>query len=315
MYKTAKQRANRKYYLKRKKQLQKLEKLQKLKSLEDFNESDESDEFNESDQFNEVDDIENNKKSNNKNLTPSLCFNDDGNNNKTICLYKNKKGKEFVISVKDKKDNIVKSFNKDGEYFHIKNCSSKRDCLYICAPNQSGKTTYCSRYLSQFVKDNPEKDIYLFSKIQEDELLDKFDPIRLNIEKFKFRENTLQLFSDSIVIFDDVDQIHDKEVSKKIYNLINSILCEGAHFNINILITNHLLSNYQKTRTILNEVSSITMFPKSGCSHQMEYVLKNYIGLGKKEIAKIKNLNTRWVTIFKNYPQLVLHQNGVYLLN
>ena len=119
MYKTAKQRANRKYYLKRKKQLEKLEKLQKLKSLEDFNESDESEQF-------EVDDIdnnkkennkennnkENNKKENNKNLTPSLCFNDDGNNNKTICLYKNKKGKEFVISVKDKKDNIVKSFNK-----------------------------------------------------------------------------------------------------------------------------------------------------------------------------------------------------------
>ncbi len=136
----------------------------------------------------------------------------------------------------------------------------------------------------------------------------------MDIERFKLDNDTMEKMRDSMVIFDDVDQIHETKTRKKIYNCINEILCNGRHFDIDLIVTNHHLSDYRNTRTILNESNSITIFPRSGCSHQIEHVLKNYVGLSKDQIEKIKNLPSRWVTIFKRFPLCVLYSSGVYIL-
>ena len=252
--------------------------------------------------------------------TPTLSYNDG----KSICYKKHKDpNKQYfnkIIYLDDKynKDeeyiNKIKSY--DYTFHHIPNIKAKRDCLYICAPNQSGKSTYVSNYLEYFKKIYNEKNknmkpIYLFSKLKEDPILDKYDPIRININKFRLDNETLEKMANSIAIFDDVDQIHDKKIRTKIYNTIDEILCNGAHFNIHIIITNHLCSDYKNTRVILNECSSITVFCKSGSRHQIRYTLKNYFGLSKDQIDKICKLRSRWVTIFKHYPQCVLYSRGI----
>ncbi len=254
---------------------------------------------------------------------PSISFIDG----KSICFRKHKNPKKQdlnrIIYISDKYNpeeryiDKIKSYKY--EFYQIPNYKAKRDCLYICAPNQSGKSTYVAKYLEYFKKIYSEKNknfkpIYLFSKLKDDPILDKFNPIRVDMKRFKSNEETLNKMSNSIVIFDDVDQIHDKEISKKIYNTINEILCNGAHFNIHVIITNHLCSDYKNTRVILNEISSITVFCKSGSRHQIEYTLKNYFGLSKQQINKICLLPSRWVTIFKHYPQCVLYSRGLYLL-
>lgn len=255
--------------------------------------------------------------------TPSLSF----INGKSICFRKHKdllQQKLNNIIYMNDKTNANEGFISDinsfkYEYFHIPNYKAKRDCLYICAPNQAGKSTYVSKYLKYFTKiyskeNGNYKPIFLFSKLDTDPILDIFEPIRVDMNNFILKKNTLETLRNSIVIFDDVDQIHDKNISKKIYDTINEILCNGAHFDIHVIVTNHLCSDYRNTRIILNECSSITMFPKSGSSHQIEYTLKNYFGLSKCQIDKICSLRSRWVTIFKHYPQCVLYSHGVYLL-
>ncbi len=247
---------------------------------------------------------------------PTISFK-DGN---SIAIQKYKKGDNRFIFVTPKKHENEKhlsslSASGNSQFYHVPNINAKRDCLYICAPNQAGKTTYLGKYVSYFRKFYPKKPIYVFSALDNDPLLDKYKIIRITLDEGFLDENiTPSDLQNSLVIFDDIDQLRDREVRKEIYNMIDEILCTGAHSNISVAITHHLMTNYKETRCILNECTSITIFPNSGSKYQIRYTLKNYYGLDTHEIRKILNLKTRWVTIFKNYPRCVLYNKGIYLL-
>jgi len=100
----------------------------------------------------------------------------------------------------------------------------------------------------------------------------------------------------------------------KVQTLRDSLLKRGRHEDISVVVTNHLLTNYKETRTILNEVNSITFFPKSGSSHGIQYMLKTYVGLAAKQIQRIFTLPSRWITVYKHYPMYVVYEKGIYLL-
>ena len=67
------------------------------------------------------------------------------------------------------------------------------------------------------------------------------------------------------------------------------------------MVTNHLPTNGKDTRRILNEAHTITYFPHSA-GGEIKYMLEEYVGLDKKQIAYMKKRCSRWCTVFKNYP-------------
>src|SRR5271170_322119 len=185
---------------------------------------------------------------------------------------------------------------------------------YIAGPSGSGKSTYVSRYLEKLKKVFPDRDIFLFSDVEQDEVLDKIGLMRMKLDE-EFMANTPlpQTLNDSIVIFDDIDSIADKKIMKRVQTLRDSLLMRGRHEDISVVVTNHLLTNYNETRTTLNEVNSITFFPKSGSSHGIQYMLKNYVGLSAKQIQKIFTLPSRWITVYKHCPMYVVSEKQIYL--
>jgi hypothetical protein len=217
---------------------------------------------------------------------------------------------------KSKEQYIPAIISKSSTFSQIPDITAKRDCLYISAPNQSGKTTYLANYVKYFKDIYPEKPIFLFSSVNSDPIIDKYKPRRIIMdEEFLNDPPDMRALHGSLTIFDDVDQIKDKNIRKIVFGLIEEILCNGAHDDpISIIVTYHLMTNYKETRVILNECGSITIFPKSGSAHQIRYTLRNYYGLNNHQIDHILRLNTRWVTLFKHYPQLVLYQKGIFLL-
>lgn len=192
---------------------------------------------------------------------------------------------------------------------------SEPERSYVAGPTGSGKSTNVARYLEQLKKVFPDRDIFLFSDVDQDKILDKLEPLRMKLDE-EFLENTPSpgTLKDSIVIFDDIDSIDDKKIREKVASLRDSLLKRGRHEDISVIVTNHLLTNYKETRTILNEVNSITFFPKSGSSHGIQYMLKTYVGLSAKQIQKIFTLPSRWITVYKHYPMYVIYEKGVYLL-
>jgi len=209
------------------------------------------------------------------------------------------------------------------EYKALDGCTIKpipntdtRECIYVAGPSGSGKSTYVKQYAESYNKLFPKRPIFLFSKIKDDTSLSGLK----NVKHMELNDDIVNdpiepsELKKSLCIFDDVSTISDKKVREAIFELINDILEIGRHSQIYICVTNHLLTDYKNTRTILNECSSITFFPSSGSSQQIKYTLKNYFGLDSTAITKILRLPTRWCTVYKNFPQTVLYQTGCYLL-
>lgn len=201
-----------------------------------------------------------------------------------------------------------------------------RTCLYITGPSGSGKTTLTGKFVKMFHKMFPGSPVYLFSELDEDPVLDKIKCIR----RIKIGENLIEEPIEikdlegpeignsgkktSLVIFDDIDVIKDKKVREQVYKIQDSLLQIGRHSEIYTVCTAHMMFNYQKTRILLTECPFVTFFPKSGATWQIERFLKAHIGLNKKQMKKIFDLPSRWVTIYKNYPMYVIHEHGIYLL-
>lgn len=201
----------------------------------------------------------------------------------------------------------------DGQIFPIPRVDGV-ERLYICGPSESGKTTYVYNYLKKYVKMYPDRKIYIFSLVHDDDdILDELNPTRIPITDKLLNKNILtEHFKNAIVIFDDVDTIRNKKLSNYVHSLRDDLLKTGRHYNISVITTNHFLVGGKETKAMLNESSSITIFPKASLNYR--YMLQTYCGFSKEQLKKLKNLPSRWVTIYKRYPLYVVYSSGVYLL-
>ena len=190
--------------------------------------------------------------------------------------------------------------------------------MYIAGPTGSGKSHYIGALLQQLRRVHRNKPIIIFSDVGKDPALDKLG----NVTRFTIDEELLesgkqidvQKLADSIVIFDDIDSINPKPLREYIEKFRDALLRRGRHENITTICTSHLLTNRNETRVVLNECSHVTVFPRAGAAHAIQYLLDHYVGLDKHQIQRIKKLPSRWVTIHTHAPQHVIHQRGIYLL-
>lgn len=240
---------------------------------------------------------------------PLAIINGGKNNGKIICLDENIKDGYTEIIMKN--DNYLKplmNFKERGVY-------------YIAGPSGSGKTTYAISLIKDYLKLYPETNFFLFSRTN---YLNEPAFKNMRIKQIIIDESLLtnpidiekELNGKSILFFDDCGTIQNNKLKIYIEQLMSDIMEVGRKLNISIIITNHLvLPNDKKfARICMNEVQYITIFPKSGSSQQINYALKTYFGLNKKQINKILQLDSRWVTIIKQYPMIVIYNKGIYIL-
>lgn len=192
----------------------------------------------------------------------------------------------------------------------------KREIIYVAGASGSGKSFFTSNYAKQFKKLFPNKNIIVFSKLNDDEVIDKLKPIRIEIDEELINNPiTMDELKDSLVIFDDTDTISDKKLINAIQQIKNDVLEIGRHFNIYSVITSHLINDYKRTKTILNEAHRIVVYPFSGSFYSISYVLKNHCGFSNEDIRKVRGLKSRWLCIGRHYPVNVIYEKGAYLLN
>lgn len=212
----------------------------------------------------------------------------------------NKKNKEIIIH--DGEVQVLPKFN-------------ERECIYVAGPSGSGKSTYIANYASEYKRMYPKNNIFIFSRVANDECIDRLKPTRIMINE-ELIEDPIRPdeLSNSLVIFDDTDTIPNKKLKDTIISLKNDLLETGRHEDIYVAITSHLISNYRETRTVLNEAHSITVFPQGGSTYSIKYVLKNYGGMDKNDVQKAISLPSRWITLKKTFPQAIIYAKGTYLL-
>jgi nicotinamide riboside kinase len=240
-----------------------------------------------------------------------------------LCQVEGGKNKDKVVAVatnSSDEDEITQSFTSlklsgDAKFQQIPDPHTERQILYITGASGSGKSTYTANFIKKFKKSNKGYEVYCFSALKDDESLDVVNPKRIAIDE-RLVSDPIRVddFEKSLVVFDDIDVISDKKQREAVYGLLNQILEVGRHHKIWCIITNHLPTAGKDTRRVLNECHSLTYFPHSGSAKGIKYLLTEYLGLEKGDIARIKKSKSRWATIFKNYPQIAMTEKELYLL-
>jgi predicted AAA+ superfamily ATPase len=190
------------------------------------------------------------------------------------------------------------------------------DRILISGPSGAGKSTWVGNYIKLYKKKYPKRKVYLISSILQDDVIDKYKVIRIPLDLFIDEENEIDpedTFTNSLVIFDDVDTICDNMLRKTIISLRDFMLEQSRHYDTHLLCTTHILMNGKETRRLLNEGSKYVLFPNSN-TYQITNFLRKYIGLQQKSIDRFVNTDrsSRWKMISRDYPLYVVGKHEVY---
>ena len=249
-----------------------------------------------------------------------------------------KKGKLIAI-VNDSENEKKRSKKKDNKFLYVDDKYSKsfnnyesdfnesiqqlpdketeRSILYITGPSGSGKSYYTRNYILEYKKLFSKNNIYVFSSLDSDETLDKIPKIkRIKFtDKFMMYDFKITDFKDSLVIFDDVDAETNKLKKAKIFGILSMILNTGRHVRCSVVYTSHLSCAGNETKLILSECHSVTIFVKNMGNRSLKYLLDSYFGLDKHQIDYVKKINSRWVTLVKTYPSVLISEKEAIVLN
>ena len=191
----------------------------------------------------------------------------------------------------------------------------KREVFYIAGASGSGKSYIAKGIAEVYGKLHPDRPVYLISKLGDDSTLDsmKPPPKRVNIQTLIDDYPELDEFADCCVIFDDYDTFTGP-AEKVVHKLIDDLATMGRHTNTTMLCLSHYLTNYKKTRLLLNEATHIIVYPMATSFHALSYLLKTHIGMTKDDCRDLKKMG-RWVCVYKHYPQWLLSLHHARILN
>lgn len=229
----------------------------------------------------------------------------------------NKKMDRLIIRVStDKNDGVDEIILPKDCVLQVLPSVDASERYYISGPTGSGKSYFISKWLGmnrKIFKNKNKKLIYIFSRIKHDQQLDKFNPIRPELESLIDKPITMEDLNNAICIFDDIDSIKDKNVKNAVFDLRDDLLVCGRHGNVTVICTTHQLMNHNESKRCINESSSCVIYPQSGATYQINNFLKKYCGFSKDLIEYIKSINTRWICIRKLYPLIIIHEHGIIM--
>jgi hypothetical protein len=185
----------------------------------------------------------------------------------------------------------------------------------IAGMTGSGKSTQVREYVKKYHKMYPDNKIFLFSQHEKDPIYDSIKYfVRVKIDEDLIEDPiTLEELKNSLVIMDDVDNIQNKKLSESLIKLINDINCNGRHHNISCIVTLHILMNYQKTKSLLSDISGALLF-LTGSKYAINRYLKFYAGLDAQQIKKITSLKSRWFYISLTVPQYIISEYNAFII-
>lgn len=248
-----------------------------------------------------------------------ILLNLEGNGESIASIKKDGK-KDAVVSLGEgsKFETLDLKLEETDEKFQlIPNNKKERSCHAVFGQAGSGKSFWCCEYIKEYIKVHPKRPVYLFTTITSDigclKDIKKIKIVELN-SGFASDDIPMEELKQSLCLFDDIDNIRDKFLKKKLFQTLNDTLQVGRKFEIDVVITFHVANAGHDTKIILNECNSITFNYRVMGNRALKYLLDAYLGLDRKQIERIKKLEGRMITVMKTYPKLVLSEKELYVL-
>lgn len=192
----------------------------------------------------------------------------------------------------------------------------KRDVYYVVGASGSGKSHIARMIAEGYRQLHPGREVYLVSKLNQDDTLDNMKggkPKRINIQTLVDDPPDIEEFRECMVIIDDVDAL-DKPLLKAVQTLANDIAITGRHTITSLCWLSHHITDYSRTRLILNEATTYVVYPQTTSRYALKYLLETHAGLDSDLIKKLRKMG-RWVAIHKNIPPYIISSHFATLAN
>lgn len=195
--------------------------------------------------------------------------------------------------------------------------------INITGSSGSGKSFFAGMTLALLRLRQPGKKVFIISHVEEDNAYDLHNPIRIPIynvdeeQKYSFSQLKSEHFTNSIVVFDDIDAHPEKDMRKIAINLRNSILKAGRHNKIDVVSVSHEILDYAESRMLLTESTHYVFFPNNDMVKIKRY-FEYKQSYKRDELALFEDLfggfeNGRWLLYHKNVPKFFLNQREIRL--
>jgi hypothetical protein len=194
---------------------------------------------------------------------------------------------------------------------------NQREFILVSGPSGSGKSTWTSSYIEMYHQLFPKNRIIIISKKTDEPEFDKLNYVKfIDIDKEWLDGEPLDTddFENSLVVFDDIENVHPKVLRDEVYRLKDSLIETGRSKNIYIILCNHLSMNGNQTRKDLNESDTIVIFPSNSSHYHLDRLLRTYCGIDKKKVEYILKVPSRWCVIKKHVPRYCITENEIFLL-
>lgn len=196
------------------------------------------------------------------------------------------------------------------------------DRIYVAGASGVGKSCWSAMFVYEYHLKYPSNKIYMYSThtnetaysalpIEYQELKTLL-PVSIS-EGREVPPPTVQDFKNSLVIFDDVDNLQSKPSQEAVIGLQSDLLANGRKYGVSVMVVAHQLMNYKQTRNLLSECFRIVFFPQSSKYHVLRF-LKIYAGLQKIDIDRIMNTKSRWICLQTLVPNIVISEHEVFIL-
>lgn len=183
--------------------------------------------------------------------------------------------------------------------------------ITILGKNGTGKSTIANKILKEMLNRDPSKKIWLFSPNEHDHSIDQ--GLEDKINRAEPRNYELELFTNTITVFDDIESLSDKKRLDALHVLLRKIMEGGRKHKADVIFIGHTFRDKEKTKYIHQESNCYIIFPGTGNDAQVSSFLKAYVGFSKTANQKILNTrDSRWLLIHNAHPCYVMTQHEIY---
>lgn len=194
------------------------------------------------------------------------------------------------------------------------------DTIYVSATNGAGKSTIASNFAINYHIENPNNRIFLFAYKSYDPAFDGRIPnlIRITLDRNFIRDNnateSVNMYKNSLLIFDEIDLVENKDIRNTLMNLKNRALQLGRANGTSVISIQHKSLGGQMSLVEFTECKTIVIFPKNDFMQARQVLRK--LNFDKFEIDSILDpigKRQRWMAILK--PNILVTENYVKIID